>query len=124
MNDGTAIIFSMKLRSTVSRIVVTILYALPVLFFSIVYFLQVVSSEAIHQGAGRPLSIIPDMLSAFHWSARLGDMYAWSTINFFDYKYSFGIDTIFRLFDVVLAFGIFFIMTKIILGRRPKWQIQ
>ncbi len=114
----------MKLKGLASKIIVTILYVLPVIFFTIVYFLQVVSSEDIYQGAGRPVSIIVDALSAFHWSARLGDMYAWSVINFFDYKYSFGVDTFFRLFDVILVFGIFFIMTSIILGRRPKWQIK
>jgi hypothetical protein len=100
------------------------LFALPILFFAIVYFLQVVSSEDIFQGAGRPVSIINDAINAFHWSARLSDMYAWLVINFFDYTFKFGIDTIFRLVDVTLAAGIFYVMGVIVLDRRPRLEIR
>ena len=51
-------------------------------------------------------------------------MYAWPVINFFDYTYKFGVDTIFRLLDVVTAFAIFFLITTIALGRRPRWNVQ
>ena len=102
----------------------TALFVTPVLFFFAVYFLQVASSEDIHQGAGQPIAIIDDASSAFRWSARLGDMYAWPVINFFDYKYEFGVDTVFRITDVALATGIFVLMTYVILGRRPKWKIK
>lgn len=114
----------MKVKKLTSTATAAALFTLPAVFFSIVYFLQVVSSEDIFQGAGRPVSIINDALSAFHWSARLGDMYAWSVINFFDYTYKFGVDTIFRLVDVFLAIGIFFIMSVLVLGRRPRLEIR
>ena len=114
----------MKTRSVISAVTVAALFVLPALFFSVVYFLQVVSSEDIYQGAGQPVSMINDALNAFHWSARFGDMYAWSVINFFDYTYQFGPDTIFRLIDVILAIGIFFIMTTLVLGRRPRFEMR
>lgn len=114
----------MNIKRLFSTALIIALYTLPVLFFIAVYFLQVVSSEDIYQGAGQPASIIHDALSAFGWSARFGDMYAWSTINFFDYTYSFGIDTIFRFIDVLLAVGLFYLITIHVLGRRPQWQVS
>lgn len=114
----------MKLRGASLKAITTALFVVPVLFFCAVYFLQVVSSEDIHQGAGQPVSIVNDASSAFQWSARSGDMYAWSVINVFDYKYEFGVDTVFRLFDVALATGIFVLMAFMILDRRPRWKIR
>jgi Family of unknown function (DUF6056) len=114
----------MKLMKLISSSLMAALYALPVVFFSIVYFLQVVSGEDIFQGAGRPVAIISDSINAFHWSARISDMYAWSVINFFDYSYKFGIDTIFRSLDVIFAISIFYIMSVLILDRRPRFEIR
>ncbi|MDQ5913066.1 MAG: hypothetical protein QG659_488 [Patescibacteria group bacterium] len=114
----------MRLKKYISVLTIVALFALPILFFAIVYFLQVVSSEDIFQGAGRPVSIINDAINAFHWSARLSDMYAWLVINFFDYTFKFGIDTIFRLVDVTLAAGIFYVMGVIVLDRRPRLEIR
>lgn len=111
-------------KQLLHTVAVAALYILPVIFFISVYFLQTVSSEDIYQGAGKPVAITQDIAAAFNWNARLGDMYAWPVINFFDYTYQFGIDTIFRLLDVVLAVGIFYLMTFFILGRRPRWQIK
>ena len=51
-------------------------------------------------------------------------MYAWSVINFFDYKYSFGIDTIFRLLDVAMGMGIIYLMTYFALGHKPRLKIS
>lgn len=119
-----ATITAMKLKGMLSQIVIGLLFILPVIFFSIVYFLQVTSSEDIYQGAGQPISIISDALSAFQWSARFGDMYAWSVINFFDYRYELGVDTIFRLIDVIVAVGIFLLVTAMVLGRKPRWEIR
>ncbi len=116
--------YLMKKRGIANILAVAALYILPVLFFAVTYFLQTVSSEDIYQGAGQPVSIINDIIAAFNWNARLGDMYAWSAINFFDYTYEFGVDTIFRLLDLVMVFAIFFLITTFALGRRPKWKIQ
>ncbi|MBQ6320917.1 hypothetical protein IJI17_01700 [Candidatus Saccharibacteria bacterium] len=111
------------LKPTFSRVLTTLLYALPTLFFIVCYFLIVTSGEDIFQGANTPPSIIQDALAAFHHSARLADMYAWSVINFFDYTFSFGIDTLFRLLDVAVAFSIFYLNTALALGRRPRFRL-
>lgn len=100
------------------------LYVLPVIFFGITYFLQVVSSEDIYQGAGRPGSIITSALNAFHYSARFGDMYAYSIIHLFDYSYRFGLDTIFRLIDVVAGVVVIYLMSVFVLGRKPRLQVK
>lgn len=51
-------------------------------------------------------------------------MYAWTVINFFDFQYGFGVDTVFRLIDVVMATGIIYLLTSLILGRWPKLKLK
>lgn len=106
------------------KILPCFLYSLPVLFFIVAYFMIIVSGEDIYQGAHSAPDIISDSLAAFEHSARFSDMYAWSVINFFDYRFSFGIDTIFRIIDVLMAFGIFYFMTDFIVGHRPKFNLK
>lgn len=57
-------------------------------------------------------------------NARLSDMYAWAVINFFDYQYSFGVDTIFRLLDVLAVTGILLLIASVILGHRPRQNLK
>ena len=102
------------------RILSILLYSLPILFFIVCYFLIITSGEDIFQGAGSTPNIIGDSIDAFHHSSRLADMYTWSIINFFDYSFSFGPDTIFRLIDVFAAVGILYMVTYIALKHRPK----
>ena len=113
---------SEKSRSQI--ILSLILYAIPLAFFVVCYFLIITSGEDIYQGANTTPDIIGDSIAAFRYNARLSDMYAWSVINFFDYKYSFGIDTIFRLLDVAMGMGIIYLMTYFTLGRRPRLKIS
>ena len=96
------------------------LYTLPVIFFTVCYFLIVTSGEDIFQGANTMPDILGDATAAFNHSARLADMYAWSSINFFNYTFSFGPDIIFRIIDVIVAFFVFYFATFIALGRKPK----
>ena len=105
------------------------LYALPILFFFISYFLITTSGEDIWQGAhnfrsGLVISPIDDAINAFNYNSRITDMYAWTVIDFFDYQFAFGPDTIFRLIDVVMSSLVFYLATYIILGRRPKLQLR
>lgn len=108
----------------IKKILSVILYALPVLFFTICYFLVVTSGEDIFQGANSMPDIIGDSIAAFNHSARLADMYAWSTINFFDYTFQFGPDIIFRIIDIALGFLTFYLTAFIALGRRPRLELK
>lgn len=101
-----------------------LLYILPVIFFGACYFLMTVWGEDIIQGAGTAPDIWNDITGAFRHNSRLSDMYAWTVINFFDFQYSFGADTIFRLIDVVMATGIIYLLTSLILGRWPKLKLK
>ncbi|MBR3257092.1 hypothetical protein IKG02_02305 [Candidatus Saccharibacteria bacterium] len=101
-----------------------LLYSLPVAFFVVCYFLIVTSGEDIFQGANSAPNIIKDSFHAFYHSARLADMFAWSVINFFDYTFSFGFDTVFRLLDVFVAFLTFYMATFCVLGRRPAFRLK
>lgn len=101
-----------------------ILYALPVVFFVVCYFLMTVWGEDIIQGAGTTPDIWRDLTGAFQHNSRLSDMYAWTVINFFDFQYSFGVDTIFRLIDVIMATGIIYLMTSLVLGRWPRLKLK
>ena len=82
------------------------------------------SGEDIFQGANIPPDIFGDAVAAFNHSARLADMYAWAVINFFDYIYQFGIDTIFRIIDVFAAGLLLWLSTYIALGRRPRLVLK
>ena len=106
------------------KILSILLYSLPIIFFIVCYFLIVTSGEDIFQGANSYPDIIGDSIAAFNHSARLADMYAWSSINFFDYTFEFGPDTLFRLFDVALAFLTFYLATFLALGRKPKLELK
>lgn len=97
---------------------------LTVLFFGVCYFGIVTSGEDIHQGANQPAAVWEDMTAAFRHNGRLPDMYAWAVINFFDYQYSFGVDTVFRLVDVVLGVGMIYMMVRIALGERVKLNLR
>ena len=114
----------MHLRKIIKKAFAALLFIMPALFFLEVYLLQAVSAEDLFQGAGTPPSVINDALGAFHWSSRLSDMYAWSVINYFDYTFQFGVDTIFRFIDVLMAIGILYIMVYIITERRPRLEIK
>ncbi len=106
------------------KVLTYLLYGLPVIFFVACYFLMTVWGEDIIQGAGTTPDIWNDLVGAFQHNSRLSDMYAWTVINFFDFQYSFGVDTIFRLIDVLLASGIIYLLTSLVLGRRPQLKLQ
>jgi len=102
-----------------------ILYLLPILFFIVSFFLITTSGEDNFQGAGNwrngfEVNPISDAISAFNFNSRITDVYAWPIIDFYDYQYMFGPDTILRLFDVTLAIAVFYFSTYIILDRKPK----
>lgn len=106
-----------------------ILYALPVIFFIISYFLITTSGEDIWQGASSfrtepTINPINDAVNAFNFNSRITDMYAWAVIKFFDYQFRFGPDFIFRTIDVILAASTFYLATYLILARKPKLQIK
>lgn len=110
--------------SRLKRLTIWLLYLLPVVFFAICYFLITATEEDIAQGAGTTPDVWNDLVAAFRNNARLSDMYAWAVINFFDYQYSFGVDTIFRLIDIVAAVGVFLLMASVILGHRPRLKLK
>ncbi len=101
-----------------------LLYSLPVVFFGVCYFLMTVWGEDIIQGAGTAPDVWNDIVGAFRHNSRLSDMYAWTVINFFDFQYSFGVDTIFRLIDVAMATGIIYLLTSLVLGRWPRLKLK
>ncbi|MBQ6394121.1 hypothetical protein IJH74_02675 [Candidatus Saccharibacteria bacterium] len=106
------------------KILPTLLYGIPIVFFIVSYFIIITSGEDIWQGAQSNIDIIGDSIAAFNHSVRLADMFAWAIINFFDYTYSFGPDTILRLFDIALAFSIFYMATYIVLQRKPRFVLK
>lgn len=114
-----------KLKLGKSKKIATwLLYLLPVVFFAICYFLLTATEEDIAQGAGTTPEVWKDLVAGFRYNARLADMYAWAVINFFDYQYSFGVDTIFRLIDLLAVTGLLVLLTSVILGRRPRLKLK
>ena len=83
-----------------------------------------VTGEDIFQGANIKSGFLEGMVNAFRYNARLSDMYAWGAIRFFDYQYSFGIDTVFRIIDVILALGIVYLISMLIVGRKLRFELR
>ncbi len=108
----------------VKKILVGLLYALPVVFFVVCYFCITATEEDILQGAGTTPDVWHDLIAAFNNNARLADMYAWAVINFFDYQYKFGFDTILRIIDAVAAIGMLVLLVRVILSRRPRLDLR
>ncbi len=106
------------------KIAIWLLYLLPVVFFAICYFLITATEEDIAQGAGTTPDVWGDLVAGFRYNARLSDMYAWAVINFFDYQYSFGVDTIFRLLDLAAVVGVLLLLASVILGHRPRAELK
>lgn len=112
-----------------TKIIALLLYSLPIIFFMVSYFAITTSGEDIFQGAGNyrngvELDVARDAEEAFRHNGRLPDVYAWTVIDFFDYQFRFGPDVVFRLLDVVMATGIFYAISSVVLGRRPKMIIR
>ncbi len=105
------------------KILTYILYSLPTAFFVLCYFLMTVWGEDIIQGANTTPEVWKDIVGAFRHNSRLSDMYAWVVINYFDFQYSFGVDTIFRLIDVAMASGMIYLLATMILERRPRLRL-
>ena len=111
------------------KILASLLYSLPIIFFLVSYFLITTSGEDIFQGAnnfrtGLALNPLGDAINAFNFNSRITDMYAWPVIDYFDYQFAFGPDIIFRLIDVIIASAVFYFATYIILSRKPKLIIK
>ena len=106
-----------------------LLYLLPIIFALTTVFLITTSCEDNFQGAGNlrnrvEINTIADAKNAFEFNSRITDMYAWSVIDFYDYQFEFGPDTILRLVDVAMIIGVFYLATCLILARKPKLLIK
>ena len=111
------------------KILSAILYGLPMIFLMVAYFGITVSGEDIFQGAGNysngaEINVASDAAEAFKHNGRLTDVYAWTVIDFFDYQFRFGPDVIFRLLDVIMAGGIFYMMSLMVLGKKPSLNLK
>ncbi len=111
------------------KILAGLLYGLPMLFFVVAYFGITASGEDIYQGAGNysngtQIDVVSDAGEAFSHNGRVTDVYAWTVIDFFDYQFKFGPDVVFRLLDVLMAGGIFYVISLIVLNRRPQLKIR
>ena len=111
-------------RGVTKKILAGLLFGLTAAFFVVSYFGITTSGEDVYQGAGTEPAVLEDMGAAFQHNARIPDMYAWAVINFFDYQYSFGVDTVFRLVDVMLGMGMLYLMTYVALGRRVRLELK
>ena len=116
-------------KPTKNQIISALLYALPIIFFIVSYFLITTSGEDAFQGAnnfssGQILNPIGDAINAFNYNSRITDMYAWSVIDYYDYQFQFGPDLVFRVFDVILSVATFYLASCIILGRKLKLAVK
>jgi len=111
-------------RGVMKKVLAGLLFGLTAVFFVVSYFGITTSGEDVYQGADTEPAVLEDMGAAFQHNARIPDMYAWAVINFFDYQYSFGVDTVFRLVDVALGVGMLYLMTYVALGRKVRLGLK
>lgn len=117
------------MKSAKQMLVIKLMYLLPILFFAVAYFGLTTTGEDILQGAGRlwsgsEINLVEDVKNSFDNNGRITDMYAWSVIDLFDYQFQFGPDLVFRLLDLAMAGGLFYLMSYAILGRKPKLEFK
>lgn len=101
-----------------------IMYLLPLAFLIITYLFMTVAAEDVYQGAGTGTGYLQGAINAFGYDSRLSDMYAWAVIKAFDYQYSFGFDTIFRLIDVAAGYAIIYLISYTALGKRLRLSVR
>ena len=114
---------------TKNQVFSIILYLMPVIFAISTTFLITTSCEDNFQGAGNfrngvEINVINDAANAFQFNSRITDMYAWSIIDFYDYQFQFGPDTILRLIDATAIILVFYLATYLTLNRKPKLLIK
>lgn len=119
----------MERHFTKSRVFSVILYLLPIIFSLITVFFITTSGEDNFQGAGNlqngnPINILQDATNAFNFNSRITDVYAWTVIDFYDNQFKFGPDILFRLLDVIAITSVFYLMTYLILNRKPVLKIK
>lgn len=107
------------------KILICLLYALPVIFSLLTVFLITTSGEDNFQGAGNlnngtEIDILQDAKNAFNYNSRLTDVYAWTVIDFYDHQFQFDPDIILRLIDVVAITAVFYLSTYLILNHKPR----
>ncbi len=114
----------MKSEKLPGRLLSVALYALPVIFCAFTYVLMTATAEDVLWKSW----MFPNWQSAasyaFGYNARLSDMYAYAADTIFDYKFSFGADTVLRLFDTLMAVGIIYLITAAVLARRPRLRAK
>lgn len=104
-------------------------YALPIIFSFLTAFLITTSGEDNFQGAGSltngaTINVIQDAENAFEFNSRITDVYAWSTIDFYDYQFKFGPDIFLRLIDITMFTAVFYLSAYLVLNHKPKLIIK
>ena len=111
------------------KAMVIFLYSLPIVFSIFTFLFITTSGEDNFQGAGNlsnhaNIDVIQDAKNAFEFNSRITDVYAWTAIDFYDYQFKFGPDTILRIIDIIMINAVFYLSTYIILGRKLKLLLK
>ncbi|MBQ1373186.1 hypothetical protein IIY66_00060 [Candidatus Saccharibacteria bacterium] len=111
------------------KALVIFLYSLPILFSLFTFLFITTSGEDIFQGAGNlsnhvDIDVAQDAKNAFEFNSRITDIYAWTAIDFYDYQFKFGPDTILRIIDIVMVNAVFYLSTYLILSHKPKLLLK
>lgn len=114
----------LRVKGFWKKLGISVLYAVPVAFLLISYFLITSSGEDIFQGANTRSGALADMGRIFGVNGRLSDMYAWGVIKYMDYQWSFGWDTVVRLLDLAMACGILYALVRLALGRKLVLRLK
>ncbi len=116
-------------KPTKEQVFSFILFLLPILFSVVTVLFITTSGEDNFQGAGKfnsgaEINVIEDAANAFKYNSRITDMYAWTVIDYYDNQFSFSLDTVFRIIDVIAISAVFYLTTYIILNRKPQLIIR
>ena len=107
------------------KILAAILYGLPCVFFMIAYLLMTMSGEDVAQAnMSLEKNSIFDVIGwVYSYIPRIGEFITWPVATILSYQTAFGLDLLVRLIDVVAVVLVIYLLSFMILGRKPRLRL-
>lgn len=104
-----------------SQVICLISYLIVPVFFLVLYLAMTMNYEDIYQRAAYLDDSVGTVIyRIYHWLPRTGEIYQRLAVHLMTPQLSFGLDLIFRLAIAAMSSGLVYLLTVLVLGRRPR----